>query len=311
MFANAPGTAITPGKVLIADDDPVFRRLLESLLTKWGYTVETVRDGNEAWNRLLGAEAPRLAIVDWMMPGIDGVELCRRIKAEFQFRSVYTILVTGHQQADDCVMALEAGADDFIAKPVNPPELLARVRAGTRVVEYQRFLQTLALEDPLTGLGNRRAFTADLERMAMYSQRHGYGFALMIADVDDFKQINDLFGHDVGDLVLKQVASALQSTFRTEDSSYRLGGDEFGTLFPGITDITAIPIERLTRKLKWQLSEVRVGTPPLDAFTLSIGVACHTVDSPLSAEEIYRYADQSMYAGKCRLSTEQRLKSDG
>ena len=162
MFTSTIDIATTTAKVLIADDDPVFRRLLESLLTKWGYAVETANDGSEAWNVLLGADAPSLAIIDWMMPGVDGVELCRRIKAEFQFRSVYAILVTGHQQMDDCVMALEAGADDFIAKPVNPAELLARVRAGARVVEYQHFLQTLALEDPLTGLGNRRAFTADL-----------------------------------------------------------------------------------------------------------------------------------------------------
>ena len=165
MFTSTTGTAMTAAKVLIADDDPVFRRLLESLLAKWGYMVETANDGTEAWNALLSADTPSLAIIDWKMPGVDGVELCRRIKTEFQFRSIYTILVTGHQQVDDCVMALEAGADDFIAKPVNPAELLARVRAGARVVEYQHFLQTLALEDPLTGLGNRRAFAADLERM--------------------------------------------------------------------------------------------------------------------------------------------------
>ncbi len=306
MFVNnsaIANTQSTPTRILIADDDPVFRHLLESLLTRWGYEVATASDGTEAWNVLLQTDAPNLAIIDWLMPGVDGVELCQRIKAEFKYRAVYAILVTAHQRGDDCVLALEAGADDFIAKPISPAELLARVRAGARIVDYQRLLQSMALEDPLTALGNRRAFAADLERLSMYSLRHGWGFAMMIADIDGFKKINDLYGHDVGDTVLQQVATALSSTFRAEDSSYRLGGDEFGTLFPGISTVESIPVERLKSKLKTLLASAQIEGLSVDTFSLSIGVACHTSANPLNAEEIYRCADQQMYASKCRMTT--------
>jgi len=300
---NSPIDGVTTNvKVLIADDDPIFRRMLESLLTKWGFTVETAIDGSEVWNILQDVNAPSLAIVDWMMPGIDGLEICRRIKAELQYRSIYTILITGYQQLNDCVIALEAGADDFIVKPVNPAELHARLRAGARIVEYQHFLQTLAMEDPLTGLGNRRAFSTDLERMYVHSLRHGYSFALMIADIDGFKKINDHLGHDIGDQVLKQVATTLKSAFRAEDTSYRLGGDEFGTLFPDISSIESLPTERLNTQLKLQLKEAHIRGLSVDSFSLSIGTAFHTIGNPLSAEELFRYADQSMYAGKNELN---------
>ena len=136
----------------------------------------------------------------------------------------------------------------------------------------------------------------------MYSLRHGYDFALMVADIDGFKKINDLLGHDIGDLVLRQVANSLQSAFRAEDSSYRLGGDEFGTLLPGISDITSIPVGRLNRKLKATLSAARINRLAIDTFSLSIGAACHTAANPLSAEELYRCADQSMYAGKFKMT---------
>ena len=233
---------------------------------------------------------------------MDGVELCRRLKADLQFHAIYAILVTAHQRPDDCVLALESGADDFIAKPINPAELLARVRAGIRIMEYQRLLQNLALEDPLTGLGNRRAFAADLERLSMYSHRHGFGFALMIIDIDDFKRINDLWGHDVGDIVLQRVASALNGTFRTEDAAYRLGGDEFAVLFPGAANVDTIPVERLKHQLAAQFKAAQIEGISSDTIWLSFGVACHNTATPLSASEIYRCADQQMYAKKYRLT---------
>lgn len=302
MFAKRTNTAKTPPKILIADDDPVFRRLLESLLKKWGYDVVLASDGSEAWNVLLQPDPPSLAIIDWLMPGIEGVELCRLIKTELQYRAIYAILVTAHQREDDCVLALESGADDFIAKPINPAELLARVRAGVRIMEYQRLLQNLALEDPLTGLGNRRAFAADLERVSMYAYRHGYGFALMIIDIDEFKKINDLWGHDVGDIVLQRVAGALHGTFRAEDAAYRLGGDEFAVLFPGITSVEAIPVDRLKQQLTAQFKAVQIEGISTDTISLSFGLACHNSASPLSASEIYRCADQQMYAKKFHLT---------
>lgn len=301
MFTHRTIAPATTSKILIADDDPVFRRLMESLLSKWGYEVIIACNGTEAWQAFQQPDPPYLAVLDWKMPGIDGVELCRRIKAEFKFRAIYAILVTAHQQPDDCVLALEAGADDFVAKPINPAELLARVRAGARVVEYQRLLQNMALEDPLTGLGNRRAFAADIDRLANFSQRHGQAFALLIADINAFKKINDLWGHDVGDLMLQKVATALRNTFRAEDAVYRLGGDEFAVLFPSLAEPQAIPVERLLQNLAVQLKESPIEGFSAEQVKLSIGVACHSPAAPVSAAEIYRTADQNMYADKCRL----------
>ena len=172
MLTTSEATAMVPAKILVADDDPVFRHQMESLLQKWGYHVDIARGGNEAWEQLQQPGGAGILLLDWMMPDVDGVDLCQRIKAEFHLRSTYIILVTANPLADDLVCALDAGADDFIAKPVNTVELLARIRVGVRITEFQRMLQSLALQDPLTGLGNRRAFAADIERAINAAVRH-------------------------------------------------------------------------------------------------------------------------------------------
>jgi diguanylate cyclase (GGDEF)-like protein len=220
--------------ILVAEDDPIFRRLLQSRLERWGYRVTTVEDGAQAWELLRQPAAPDLLILDWLMPGIDGIELCRRIRAMQRDRYQYILLVSGKDEKQDVVEGLEAGADDYLTKPFDIGELRARLRAGTRILTLQHeliqareVLRFKATHDDLTGLWSRGAamHLLSIERQRGFRAHTPTG--ILMIDLDHFKQVNDTYGHLIGDEVLKEAACRINRTVRSYDFVGRYGGEEF------------------------------------------------------------------------------------
>ncbi|MDY6950400.1 MAG: diguanylate cyclase, partial [Thermodesulfobacteriota bacterium] len=220
-------------RVLIADDDPVARRMLEGLLGKCGYDVLSTCDGSEALEELKKPEGPSLVISDWMMPGMDGLELCRQSRALDRSDYIYFIILTTKGRKEDTVQGLEAGADDYLVKPFDQEELRCRVKIGERILDLERRILRLACTDHLTGVLNRRAFIERMEAEIHRASRQGTPFSLLLVDIDHFKQINDRFGHQAGDLVLKRFVGALSESVRPYDFVGRYGGEEFVVALAG------------------------------------------------------------------------------
>ena len=227
-------------KILVADDDRVSRHLLERALVKWGYDVVLANDGAEAWRALQQEDAPRLAILDWMMPAMDGVQICREVRKRPEQPYTYLILLTAKTQKQDVTAGIEAGADDYLTKPFDDNELRARVRTGRRILEFQdkliaarEALLVQATRDALTGLWNRAAILDILLRELGRAKREGISVGIVMADLDHFKRVNDTYGHLVGDEVLRETARRIRSSARLYDSVGRYGGEEFLMIFPG------------------------------------------------------------------------------
>jgi two-component system cell cycle response regulator len=227
-------------KVLIAEDDVTSRAMLKAMVSRWGFETETACDGQEAWERVQGTDAPKLMILDWMMPGMDGIEVCRRIRQLETPEPPYIIILTARGDKSDIVKGLGAGANDYLSKPYDSNELRARIEVGRRVLELQGELwkalenfRHLALTDPLTLVPNRRAILDVLESEMARSQRQGTSLWVSVLDVDHFKTVNDTLGHRSGDTVLKECSIRIRSVLRSYDSLGRLGGDEFLIIVPG------------------------------------------------------------------------------
>jgi diguanylate cyclase (GGDEF)-like protein len=219
-------------KILIAEDDLVQRRFLQALLTQAGHEVIVATNGDEAWNCLQQTDQLRLVITDWMMPGIDGPDLVRRVRAANWPHYTYLILLTSKDTKRSLLMGLEAGADDYLTKPFDREELIARLKIGERLLNLESRLQELATHDSLTGLLNRRALydtaRVELERAA----REDSPVSFILLDVDHFKNINDQYGHLTGDQVLRLLADTLLQHKRSYDQVGRWGGEEFLVLLP-------------------------------------------------------------------------------
>jgi diguanylate cyclase (GGDEF)-like protein len=220
-------------KILIADDEPVSRRLLEGTLKKLGHDVLAVEDGTQAVATLMASDGPRLAILDWMMPGSDGLAVCREVRKRAA-PYTYVILLTSRDRRSDMVEALDAEVDDFLTKPYDAVELRARLRSGERVLLLQETLLLAqealrheATHDRLTGLWNRARIFDHLKREARRSEREKTSLAVLLADLDHFKQINDTYGHGVGDTVLHEAGQRMRSVLRDYETVGRYGGEEF------------------------------------------------------------------------------------
>jgi two-component system, cell cycle response regulator len=228
-------------KILLAEDSPVYQHLIGGYLTEWGFDFELARDGAQAWKMLREPNAPMLALLDWVLPGIDGIEVCRNVRERGTTeRYVYTILLTGKTDKNDLVRAMEAGADDYLVKPFDPPELRARLLAGKRILDLhdelasaQESLRFAAMHDFLTRLWNRAEIVSFLERELVRAKREKKPVGIVLLDVDHFKSINDSLGHRTGDLVLKELAQRLRSQLRGYDGVGRYGGEEFLLVLPG------------------------------------------------------------------------------
>ncbi len=226
-------------KILVADDDAVYRRELELLLAEWHYEVVTAADGLQAVRALEGEDAPRLAILDWMMPGKDGLEVCRQLRSAPTEPYTYVLLLTVRGEKRDVVAGLEAGADDYLAKPFDAAELRARLRAGRRILALQEALRSArdtlrfrSAYDPLTGLWNRVGVLETLGRELARSERQGTCLSVVMADLDGFRRVNARFGTMAGDVALREAARRLQSGARAWDTVGRYGGEEFLLVLP-------------------------------------------------------------------------------
>ncbi len=301
-------------KIVVADDDPLARQITERVLTKAGYEVVAVEDGLEAVRILSRPDGPRLALVDWTMPGLDGPDVCRAIRALPDHPYVYTILLTSRESKEDTVSGLEAGADDYLTKPFNPDELKARLRAGIRIMQLQDRLYHEARHDPLTQLPNRAFFIRRLTACFNEAKkRHDYRFAVLFVDLDRFKTINDTYGHAVGDELLVQVSQRLAHAVRKHDavargadfsgparepgqySLARMGGDEFTILLEGVGD--EVHARQVCDRIRGELAvPFRIGSTDLQV-TASIGIAISDPEYG-KAEEILRIADSAMYRAK-------------
>jgi two-component system cell cycle response regulator len=288
-------------KVLVADDDRLSRRILEATLKPWGYDVITVADGQTAWETLQSPDSPRLAILDWMMPGIDGPEICRLVRKHVS-PYPYLLLLTARDRREDLVAALEAGADDFLVKPFEHLELRARLRTGLRILELQdsliaarEALRHQATHDALTGLLNRAAVLEALGRELDRSQRENREVALLLADLDHFKHVNDTFGHDGGDEVLRQAALRFTDSLRPYDLVARYGGEEFVVVAPGCPRDQALALaERIRRRMRDE--EIPLTEGRKHRLTTSIGVV---VAEPGEASgALVRRADHALYRAK-------------
>ncbi len=290
-------------KVLVAEDDSISRRMLEAFLVKWGYAVMVSTEGEEAWEILQGSDAPPLAILDWMMPGRDGIEICRSLRQRKDRPYVYILLLTARGQKEDLVEGLEAGADDYVTKPFDPFELRARLRAGRRIVELQEqllqareALRDQARRDPLTDLLNHKAIFAVLREEVTRASRTHAPLAVAMADVDRFKSINDTYGHQTGDAVLREAARRMRAAMRTYDSLGRYGRDEFLAVVPGCDSDTAA---RFAESFRARLDRKAIETPKgLVPVTLSLGVVVIDQVRDVSSETLVRIADAALYRAK-------------
>src|SRR5438477_2580900 len=229
-------------KILIADDDKLSRRLLQNTLEKSGYEVLAVEDGAAAGQILSQPDAPRLALLDWMMPGLNGVDVVRAVRLQSDAPYVHMILLTSRQSKEDIIAGLESGADDYLTKPFNPEELRARLRTGERIlhledslVKAREEMRFKATHDALTCLWNRGMILDLLQREITRVRREGKDGAvtIVLGDVDHFKKVNDSYGHGVGDEVLREVGCRLTDSVRSYDSVSRYGGEEFLIVLSG------------------------------------------------------------------------------
>ena len=290
-------------KVLIADDDSVNRRILESFLHKWGYQPLSATDGDEAWKILQKDDAPRLVILDWMMPGLDGVQICRDLRKRGDAAYTYILLVTAKFQKADIIEGLEAGADDYISKPFDANELRARVRAGRRILELhdellqaRDRLQYQASHDAMTGIWNRAAVQEILQAEVARAQREKMPAGILLLDLDHFKQINDQHGHLAGDSVLREAARRMKSRLRAYDSVGRYGGEEFLVVLPGCDQVSAV---NRGERLRLAICEKRFAVPEGElSVTISVGATATSPQGGGEIDSLLRAADAALYRAK-------------
>lgn len=289
-------------RVLIAENNPVALRFLERNIKKWDYEVIATRNGQEAW-KAIKEDDLRLIILDWVMPEMNGIELCQKIRQQKKSKYIYILLLTSRDRQQDIIEGLSAGADDYMVKPPNLLELRARLQKGKRIIELEdSLLEThkklieLASRDSLTHLWNRATILKFLEEELEQSSRENYPASVIMVDVDNFKKINDTFGHCVGDIVLTRVASRLKKNVRLYDQVGRYGGDEMFIILPncGLEAIGPIA-ERLCLSISQRKIKTSGG---FLAVTITLGCASTESFSEPSVDGLIQASDKALYKGK-------------
>ena len=289
-------------EVLVVDDSPVYRILVEQVLSSEPYSLLFANNGEEAL-QLFYEHEPSIVVSDWVMPDLTGLELCQRIRENATEPYTYVILITSKNARTDIVQGLQAGADDYLTKPFDPGEMLARIGAGRRIIELNRELvaknqklEKAVRTDPLTGLPNRRAIEEWAPKQLRGAARHGFPFWVIVGDLDCFKAINDTFGHHAGDVVLREFAEILKKNIRASDICGRLGGDEFLLV---LTHVRAENIELTVRKFHEQLAQLSFRFHGKSVHvTASFGVAGFHGKDLLEFSALVREADQMLYEAK-------------
>jgi diguanylate cyclase (GGDEF)-like protein len=290
-------------RILIADDSLVSRHLLEATLRNWGYEVVVACDGTAAWNMLQGDGGPSIAILDWMMPGKTGPEVCRMVRQKAIEPYTYILLLTSRSLKEDVVAGMDSGADDYLTKPFDQHELKVRLRAGTRIVDLQaqllatrEALREQATRDYLTQLWNRSSILATLERELTRSTREYTPCGVVLIDLDHFKSINDSRGHFGGDLALREAARRMQASVRSYDAVGRYGGEEFLVVLPGCDDeSTRNQAERMRKAIYAEPIEMPEGGLQISA---SFGCSTFTGKGAVSPDMLIRTADEALYKAK-------------
>jgi two-component system cell cycle response regulator len=290
-------------KILIADDDPVARCRLEECLQEWGYEVVAAADGAEANRVLQRPDAPQLALLDWMMPGLDGQQICREVRNSIRDRYAYLVLLTSKVRTDEIAAAFEAGVDDYLRKPFEMLELRARLLAGQRIVKLQddliaarESMRHQATHDALTGAWNRHAILECLDRELQRGRRETRPVSVIMADLDHFKRVNDTLGHQAGDAVLQEAVRRLAHDMRPYDFIGRYGGEEFVIVLPGVNESDAVHFaERLRLRIA---SEPFVYADDKVHVTISLGVAHNSMANLGGAAELLHAADTALYQAK-------------
>jgi two-component system cell cycle response regulator len=295
--------AISSMRILVVDDDPLTLHMVVYRLRQWGHEVISCTDGDSAWEVLEGGMVPNVAILDWMMPGLNGPELCQKIRSKKDCPYVYIVLLTGRNNPEDMIAGLDAGADDYLTKPFNLGELEARLRAGKRIVDLQNELisarETLriqAMQDPLTQILNHGAILDALLSEINRAQREHLPISLILADLDGFKAVNDSYGHVAGDQVLIEVARRMRNCLRSYDVIGRYGGEEFLVVLPNSDDSQSMGLaERIrtavcSEPFRFHQVELRV--------TVSQGVTTWTDPDSIPLDRLIQTVDRALYAVK-------------
>jgi two-component system, cell cycle response regulator len=291
-------------RILLVEDSPFYQRLISAHLRDWGFEVIALSDGLTAWTLLQQLHSPKLALMDWVLPKMDGTEVCRKLREQGSSESyVYTILLTAKDSREDLLKAMEAGADDYLVKPFDELELKARLMVGRRILDLQEELISAreamrysATHDSLTAVVNRKEITETLRRELARSKRGGDPVALALVDVDHFKAVNDELGHPCGDEVLTEIARRLRTGLRTYDSVGRYGGEEFLLVLPGCDLKDALA---RAEQIRAAISAAPVKTAKKKrSVTVSMGVAVSAGLGELEFERLLNQADIALYDAK-------------
>lgn len=299
--------------VLIAEDDPASLRLLEKAVNGFGHDVALAANGDEAWEQFTTGDFA-FVITDWIMPGLDGLELCRRIRESVRPNYIYIIMVTSRSEQEDFLTGMSAGADDFIIKPIGLRELQVRMRAAERILKLQQELrdknqqlevmnlrlQHISRIDALMQLGNRLAFEEKISEFHQNALRYGRPYGVVMCDVDHFKRYNDGQGHVAGDEALRRIAQAIKSSLRSSDGAYRYGGEEIVALLPEQSSQESLRTAQRLRAAVEALALPRSVPSPVTCMTISCGASACPGDgnAPHAWETVIEWADQALYRAK-------------
>jgi diguanylate cyclase (GGDEF)-like protein len=291
-------------RILIADDSLVSRHLLEAAVRSWGYNVVVACDGTEAWKILEREDCPPLAILDWMMPGLTGPEVCRLVRQKAQEPYTYILLLTSRSLKEDVVEGMDSGADDYLTKPFDQHELKVRLRAGTRIVDLQaqllatrEALRQQATHDHLTQLYNRSSILGILDRELTRSSRDHNHVGVVLVDLDHFKSINDTRGHFAGDVALKESARRMKDSMRSYDAVGRYGGEEFLVVLPGCDESCT---RKQAERLRTAIESEALRLPDGGDIRLTASFGCTSVinNGSVSPDPLIKVADDALYKAK-------------
>ncbi|MCA4133099.1 diguanylate cyclase [Arthrobacter sp. M4] len=290
-------------KVLIADDDQLSRMITKAAVEQSGHECIVAADGDAAW-QLFQEHAPQAVVTDLMMPGLDGLALCRAIRAAEDGSYTYLILVTSHGTRNDVLAGMEAGADDYVTKPLDPFSLHTRLLAAQRITSlhadlarYRLALAEQARTDPLTKLHNRLKLSEDLDQLHARCERYGRDYSLAMCDVDHFKSYNDIYGHQAGDAALEAIAGAIAHQARKGDGVYRFGGEEFLFVLPEQSLAEARLVVERARAAVGALGIVHSGDSS-GVLSISAGLASYVEGHRVDSEQLLKEADLALYRAK-------------